>query len=75
MELSKDRELAATAAFIVGKCELKAYITAHPEHLDYAGGTGFAALRDSYADTRYYEEPIGECGFFAKYLEKSKAGR
>ena len=46
---------------MVGKCELKAYMTAHPEHLDYAGGTGFAALRDSYADTRYYVEPIGEC--------------
>jgi hypothetical protein len=75
MEISKDRELAAKAAFMIGKCELNAYITAHPDHLDYAGGAGFAALRDSYPDTRYYKEAIRECGFFAKYLEKSKNGR
>jgi hypothetical protein len=75
MELSKDRELAAKAAFMVAKCELNAYITAHPDNLDYPGGTGFAALRDSYSDTGYYREAIRECGFFAKYLEKSKAGR
>ena len=75
MQLSKNRELAAKAAFMVGKCELNAYITAHPDHLDYPGGTGFAALRDSYPDTNYYREAIRECGFFAKYLEKSKAKR
>jgi hypothetical protein len=82
-ELSRDRELRAKAAFFAAKAELGAMISAAEEAagMSDGGSLGLSELPvprrwfpvvASFADTRYYEEVLAECGHFRTWAQ---AGR
>jgi hypothetical protein len=75
-EVSKEREFKAKAAFMAAKCESFAKYAKNPDYKeDYSGGTWFASLRDSYADTRYYKEIVHECGYFKEFAKRHPKGK
>lgn len=42
----------------------------------FSAWTGFKALRSKYADTKYYQEVIKECGYFRSYvMQENSKGR
>jgi hypothetical protein len=67
-DASKDREFRALAAFMASKCELATYYNDPAHQADFRAGTWFHTLRDSYADTRYYQEVLHECGYFRTFV-------
>ncbi len=74
LELSRNREFQAKAAFMAAKCELGAFYNSrgqwNPGVPDFKAGVWFHKLRDSYSDTRYYQEIIRECGYFRTFVGK-----
>jgi tetratricopeptide (TPR) repeat protein len=79
-ELSRNRELRVKAAFFAAKAELATMITAAGE----ATGAGEAVWLEelpvparwfpaveSFADTAYYQEVIGECSHFAAWTRRA----
>jgi hypothetical protein len=76
MELSTDRELKARACFMLSKCELNSYYIRDPDKKagDFIAGKYFHVLRDSYGDTKYYQEVIQECGYFKTFISKHPGG-
>jgi len=44
------------------------YYWADPEQTMFKAWTGFRNLKNDYADTKYYQEVIRECGYFRSYL-------
>jgi hypothetical protein len=71
-QLTTDRELKATAAFMAAKCEQNAYYAkdADKSKVDFIAATWYDILRDRLADTKYYKEILVECGYFATYVKE-----
>jgi hypothetical protein len=75
LELTRDRELGAKAAFMASKCELAKFYQKHPtSKAAFRAGKWFHLLRDKYADTRYYQEIIRECGYFRTFAGGAAGG-
>jgi hypothetical protein len=72
MILTKDRELAAECCFMAAKCEQNMFYTSPEFGTDPAAmlrkragyRTYFRLMKSKYADTRFYQQAIGECGYF-----------
>lgn len=72
-DAATDRELKAKAAYMAAKCELGLFYEKRKEgDPDFIAGTWFHALRDRYADTKYYAEVLQECGYFRAFVDKTK---
>lgn len=75
MDLSKDPEFRAKAAFMAAKCELATYYnktSAEKRKADFKAGHWFQVLRTDFADTRYYKDIVRECGYFRSYTASWK---
>lgn len=78
LELSADKEFKAKACFMAAKTEQNRYFNAHAKDEGRAPAgpepvhspVYFKLLKDSYANTRYYQEIIKECGYFRNYLKR-----
>lgn len=75
MELSSDPEFKTKCCFMAAKCEQNIFFRQmwmRPESdnydLSFKGGQYFKQLKDSFSQTKYYQEVIKECGYFRKYL-------
>ena len=78
-ELSKNPEFKAKAIFMAAKAERNSHYDATIEHRggyfanyfdpksSYFAGKHFATLKQSYANTKYYQEILNECGYFKRY--------
>jgi hypothetical protein len=63
IQLAKNKELAATAAFMAAKCEqAQNYVAGEARTYRY-----FNLLLEEYADTKFYQKAIEECRHFASY--------
>jgi hypothetical protein len=75
MTLTKDRELAAQCCFMASKCEQNMFYTSPEFGTDEAAlirkhagyRTYFRLMKGKYADTRFYKQAIGECGYFKAF--------
>lgn len=71
MELSADQEFKAKACFMAAKTEQNRRFKDSSSYIDGpASPIYFKMLKDSYANTRYYQEIIKECGYFRTYLKR-----
>ena len=74
MELSSNKEFKAKAIFMASKAEQNRYYYTHDRNgedgVDIHPGVYFKMLKDSYADTQYYQDIIKECGYFRTYINK-----
>ncbi|MEL6864634.1 MAG: hypothetical protein AAFP19_09450 [Bacteroidota bacterium] len=80
IDLSKDAELAAKAAFMAAKCQLNNYyISKDCDYYPYSGNmpnppakyrTYFELLKNDYNGTDFYQEIIEECLYFRAYALK-----
>lgn len=78
MELSGDKELKAKACFMAAKTEQNRYFNAaakngnsQPDPAEAVHSpVYFKLLKTSYANTRYYQEIVRECGYFRSYLKR-----
>jgi hypothetical protein len=68
-QLSKNREFQAKACYMGAKAEQKKAFDRN-EKLSESGNSPvhFELLKKEYADTKYYQEIIGECGYFKNWL-------
>jgi hypothetical protein len=66
--LSSNREFKARAAFMAAKTEQNRYYNTRNDETDPQPHTYFKTLKDSFANTAYYQEIIRECGTFPSYL-------
>ncbi len=68
-KLSKSREFQAKACYMGAKAEQKKAFDRN-EKLSDSGNSPvhFELLKKEYADTKYYQEIIGECGYFKNWL-------
>jgi len=63
IQLAKNKELAATAAFMAAKCEqAQNYVAGEERSYRY-----FELLRKEYGNTKFYQKAIEECRHFASY--------
>jgi hypothetical protein len=76
--LTTNRELKAKAAFLAAKCELATKLDDAEAHRDPAADPGDGGLPvpttwfpvvKRYADTRYYQEILAECGHFKAWAK------
>jgi hypothetical protein len=61
--------------FMLAKCEQNEwYLTKAYKNYkgDFKAGSNFVSLKANYAQTKYYQEIIKECGYFRTYLAKKK---
>ncbi|MEL4307697.1 hypothetical protein [Joostella sp. CR20] len=78
-------EEKAKSAYMLAKCERNAYYNTkyyyqdinpgywrnRDDETDFLAWSGFQLLKNDYADTKYFEEVINECGYFKTYIEKN----
>lgn len=82
-EATKSKEQKARCTFMASKCERnesynRSYEFPENKKANYWNvnteavyfGRYFAVLRQQYADTRFYQEALSECGYFKKYVSK-----
>lgn len=71
LQHSTDKEFRAKCTFMAAKCEQNTFFMNRPENYkgDFKAGAYFASLKNEYAQTRYYQEVIRECGYFKTYLQ------
>ncbi|MBP7865652.1 MAG: hypothetical protein KA419_06850 [Acidobacteria bacterium] len=72
MDLSPDREFKAKACFMAAKCEQNAYYNRDPDKKsgDFIAGKWYKVLKDTFSDTKYYQEVLRECGYFRSWATK-----
>ena len=70
MELSTDREFKAKCCFMAAKCEQNLFFMNKPKNYagDFKAGSYYGMLKADYANTRYFNEIIKECGYFRTYM-------
>ncbi|MES2731434.1 MAG: hypothetical protein V4714_06785 [Bacteroidota bacterium] len=71
LSLTKNKEFAAKCVFMASKCEQNAYYNspAYEEERKNQPRAYFKTLKDNYSSTKYYQQVIGECERFAKYVK------
>ena len=80
MQLTKDIETAAQAAFMAAKCEQNQFLINKAFNGDDYGSSfkvpgsfrnNFRLLKQNFSDTKYYQEIIVECSYFADFVRKN----
>ncbi|MEM9820874.1 MAG: hypothetical protein AAF985_07370, partial [Bacteroidota bacterium] len=79
-ELAKDPELAARATFMAAKCEQNNYFVSKDCDYSYYSRQmpqlplgyqkNYQRLKNNYADTRFYQEAVTKCRYFAAFASK-----
>lgn len=70
-ENAKTDEQKAKITYLLSKIERNEFYKTprfKPDEIDFIGWNGFKTLKKDYSKTKYYQEVIGECGYFRKYL-------
>ncbi len=75
MNLSTDPEFKAMCCFMCAKCEQNYFFCHKPKNYkgDFKSGKYFSELKADYTSTKYYQEIIQECGYFATYTAAKRA--
>ena len=80
---AENKEQKAKTLFMLSKCERNAFYNQkyyfvlnnfwdmYYNDIMFKAWNGFRQLKESYSDTRYYQEAINECGYFKTYVEKN----
>jgi hypothetical protein len=69
-DLSSSKEFKAKAIFMAAKTEQNRFYSTNPDKGARPPRMYFKLLEDSYADTAYYQEILGECEDFRTYVRK-----
>ena len=78
LKLAPNKEFASKAAFMAAKCEQNRYYISPDFDRQENPGTpakyrrNFRLLKQQYASTRYFQEIINECSYFAEYIRTGK---
>lgn len=67
LKASKDKEMAALAAFMVAKCELNQFYLDGMESMNNYY-TGFQQLKENYRKTNVFKDLINECWYLQSYV-------
>ena len=77
--LSKNPELQAQATYMAAKADFNRYIdqtikydSRYMKQVESNSGKHFATLKERYQNTKYYQEILAECSFFADYVNGHK---
>jgi hypothetical protein len=72
LEGSRDKEFQAKCVWMAAKCEhnhwLETEYQARGEDA-FRSGEYFRKLRNEFADTRYYQSVLSECGYFCQFIQ------
>ena len=80
-EAAKNKEQKAKCLYMIAKCERNEYYNKKysaianvweipEEEVNFIAFDGFVKLKTNYSDTKYYQEVIGECGYFRTYVNQ-----
>ncbi|CAM2872946.1 hypothetical protein SAMN05444143_101401 [Flavobacterium succinicans] len=80
-EAAKNKEQKAKCLYMMAKCERNEYYNKKysaiesvweipEEEVNFIAFDGFVKLKTNYSDTKYYQEVIGECGYFRTYVNQ-----
>jgi hypothetical protein len=79
LKAAKNDEQKAKCHYMLAKCERNEYYNKNDMNIDYWDNgkysaflvwTGFKKLKEQYSATKYYQDVIKECGYFATYIGK-----
>ncbi|GAO41232.1 hypothetical protein FPE01S_01_02440 [Flavihumibacter petaseus NBRC 106054] len=71
MEAANTPEQKAQITFLLAKCERNRWFLQEKEPpVDFIAWKGFRDLKEKYANTRYYQEVLRECGWFRTWAGK-----
>ena len=79
LKAAKNDEQKAKCHYMLAKCERNEYYNKNDMNIDYwdnskysafLAWTGFKKLKEQYSATKYYQDVIKECGYFATYVGK-----
>ncbi len=76
MNAATDIDMKAKCCWLLAKTELNTYYTEghsdfmSPPNSDILVGEYFLKMKSEYANTKYYDEVIKECSYFAKYVSR-----
>ena len=80
-EAAKNKEQKAKCLYMIAKCERNEYYNKKysaianvweipEEEVNFIAFDGFVKLKTNYSDTKYYQDVIGECGYFRTYVNQ-----
>ncbi|WP_264553178.1 hypothetical protein [Flavobacterium sp. N2038] len=80
-EAASTKEQKAKCIYLISKCERNEYYnnkynnvknwwTAEDDKINFIAWNGFKILKKEYADTKYYQDVIAECGYFNTYINR-----
>jgi hypothetical protein len=80
-EAASTKEQKAKCIYLISKCERNEYYnnkynnvknwwTAEDDKINFIAWNGFKILKKEYADTKYYQDVIAECGYFNTYIKQ-----
>jgi hypothetical protein len=80
-EAATTKEQKAKCVYLLSKCERNDYYnnkynkvtnwwSVEDDKINFIAWNGFKALKKDYADTKYYQDVIAECGYFKTYLNQ-----
>ncbi|MBS7256784.1 hypothetical protein [Flavobacterium branchiicola] len=80
-EAASTKEQKAKCIYMISKCERNEYYnnkynnvknwwTAEDDKVNFIAWNSFKILRKEYADTKYYQDVIAECGYFNTYINQ-----
>ena len=66
---ARNNEMKAKCCFMLARCEQNEFFLHVPEGYqgDFKAGQYFRNLKSDYADTKYYQEILKECGYFRTF--------
>lgn len=78
LEASSDPEFKAECTFMLAKCEQNIYFSSgdseyecpSPQGCDFIAGRYFRELQSEYAGTKYFQDILQECGYFATFMRQ-----
>jgi hypothetical protein len=75
--LSKNKEFKAKCTWMSAKCEHNLWLdgdiaTRVSQNADFQPGKYFNKMKTEYANTKYFQEAIAECGYFCTFITHSK---
>lgn len=70
-ELNPNQEFKAKCTWMAAKCEHNLWLESEhisDESIDFEAGIYFKQMKEQFANTNYYKDVIGECGYFCQYI-------
>ena len=73
-ELNSNQEFKAKCTWMAAKCEHNLWLESEyisDESIDFEAGIYFKQMKEQFANTNYYKDVIGECGYFCQYINSA----